>query len=58
MSLRPVAPDQDFELRRKREGLLLQQSRVLQEMETARNPRYRELLEEMRRHIETQLASL
>jgi hypothetical protein len=44
------------ELRQKREGLLLQRSQVLQEMETARNPRYREMLNEKLRHLETQLS--
>ncbi len=47
----------DVELKRKREGLLLQRSRVLQEMDASRNPRYRELLKEMLRHLESQLSS-
>ena len=47
-------PDQ-AQMRQKREGLLLQRSRVLQEIETARNPRYREMLNEMLRHLESQL---
>ena len=46
-----------IELRQKREGLLLQQSRILQELNSARNPRYQELLKEMLRHIESQLSS-
>ena len=46
----------DAESRRKREGLLLQRSRILQDMETARSPRYRKLLEEMLSHIEQQLS--
>jgi hypothetical protein len=49
-----TAPD-EIELRRKREGLLLQRSRILQEIEAARNPRYRELLKEMLHHIDNQL---
>jgi hypothetical protein len=36
---------------------LLQRSRILQEIETARNPRYRELLHETLRHLESQLSS-
>jgi hypothetical protein len=47
----------DAEVRSRREGLLLQRSRVLQEIEGARNPRYRELLKEMLRHLEAQLSS-
>jgi hypothetical protein len=45
------------ELRQRREGLLLQRSRVLQEIEGARNPRYRELLNGMLHHLESQLSS-
>jgi hypothetical protein len=51
------APDQ-VQLRQRREGLLLQRARVLQEIETARNPRYREMLGEMLRHLDDQLESL
>jgi hypothetical protein len=47
----------EIELLQKREGLLLQRSRLLQEIESARNPRYRELLKEMLRHLEYQLSS-
>ncbi len=46
----------EAEFRRKREGLLLQRSRIPQDLETARNPRYRKLLEEMLSHIERQLS--
>ena len=45
------------ELRRRREGLLLQRSRILQEIDSARNPRYQELLKERLRHLERQLSS-
>jgi hypothetical protein len=48
---------EEIELRRRREGLLLQRARVLQEIEQARNPRYRELLNAMLHHLETQLSS-
>ncbi len=51
------APDQ-VQLRQKREGLLLQRARILQEIATARNPRYREMLSEMLRHLDSQLESL
>jgi hypothetical protein len=47
----------ELELRQRREGLLLQRSRILQEITEARNPRYQELLKEMLRHLESQLAS-
>jgi hypothetical protein len=47
----------EIELRRRREGLLLQRSRILQEIDSARNPRYQELLKERLRHLESQLSS-
>lgn len=46
----PPAPE--IEKRRKLEDLLLQRSRVLQEIATARNPRYRAMLEEKLTHLE------
>ena len=36
---------------------MLQRSRILQEVATARNPRYQEMLKEMLRHVEAQLSS-
>ena len=45
----------ESELRRKREGLDLQRSRILQEMESANKPRYREMLEKMLSHLEREL---
>ena len=60
-----AAPDIDnmprkesVELRSKRQGLMLQRSRFLQEMETARNPRYREMLNELLKNVEKELAGL
>jgi hypothetical protein len=53
-----ISSPAEIELQQKREGLLLQCSRVLQEIEAARNPRYRELLKDMLRHLESQLSSL
>jgi hypothetical protein len=47
----------EVELRRRREGLLLQRARILQEIDSARNPRYQELLKEMLRHLESQMSS-
>jgi hypothetical protein len=46
------------EVRSKREGLMLQRSRILQEMEAARNPRYQTMLNEMLNHVEQELAGL
>jgi ABC-type lipoprotein export system ATPase subunit len=50
--------EESVELRSKRQGLMLQRSRFLQEMETARNPRYREMLNELLKHVEQELAKL
>jgi hypothetical protein len=46
------------EIRVKREGLMLQRSRILQEIETARNPRYRTMLDEILNHVDMELAGL
>jgi hypothetical protein len=43
---------------RKKEGLLLSRSRVLRDLETARNPRYRDILREALRHLERELEAL
>jgi hypothetical protein len=48
---------EEVELQQRQKGLLLQRSRVLQEIEAAHNPRYLELLREMLRHLESQLSS-
>lgn len=50
-------PPVEIELQHKRDGLRLQRTRILQELDSARNPRYRELLNEMLRHLEIQLLS-
>jgi hypothetical protein len=47
----------EIEVRQRREGLLLQRSRILQEIESARNPLYQKMLKEMLRHLESQLSS-
>ena len=46
---------QDAEGGYKREGLMLQRARILQEMESARNPRYMKMLEEMLDHLDREL---
>jgi hypothetical protein len=42
----------------KRQGVMLQRARILQEMGSARNPRYIKMLEEMLSHLEIELQSL
>jgi hypothetical protein len=44
--------------RSKREGLLLSRTRTLNDMEGARDPRYRALLERTLAHIDAELAAL
>jgi hypothetical protein len=44
---------EDSEARQRREGLMLQRLRILQELETAHKPRYRELLKEMLRQLDS-----
>jgi hypothetical protein len=54
-----IAPRKESsETRYKREGLMLQRSRILQDMETARNPRYRSMLDEVLNHVDLELAGL
>jgi len=49
---------QDAQVGYKRQGLMLQRARILQEMESARNPRYIKLLEEMLNHLNCELEAL
>lgn len=51
------APDEVESLRR-REGLLLSRTRVLQELQTAHKERYRAMLQEMLDHLELELSKL
>jgi hypothetical protein len=46
------------EQRRRREGLLLSRSRVLHDLEEARNPRYRTMLSAALTHLDHELAGL
>ena len=47
-----------IEVMRRREGLLLSRSRVLQELETTRNERYRKMCQETLAHLEAELVKL
>ena len=42
----------------RRQGLLLDRARIVRELEAARNPRYRALLERTLAHVESELAQL
>ena len=48
----------EIEFRRKKEGLLLSRTRVLQDLGTARNPRYQKILQEALTQLENELAAL
>jgi hypothetical protein len=50
-------PEQ-VEIRQKRDGLLLSRARVLQDLETARHPRHRNILQAALDHLERELAKL
>jgi hypothetical protein len=52
-----VSPVEMERIRRK-EGLMLSRSRVVHDLEAARNPRYRTMLEEALRHLDSQLSEL
>ena len=47
-----------IEYLRRRDGLLLSRSRVLQDLAASRNERYRKLLQEKLTHLEGELAKL
>jgi hypothetical protein len=55
--VKPQAVD-PLDLIRKRESLLLSRTRVVQELNTAQNPRYRELLSKALADLESNLAKL
>ncbi len=48
----------EMEALQKRDGLLLTRNRVLNDLQAARNLRYRSMLEEALRHLDCQLAEL
>jgi hypothetical protein len=54
---RPVSPAQ-VDLLRKREDLLLSRTRVLRDLESALNPRYKLLLNAALTHLDQELARL
>jgi hypothetical protein len=53
----PVTPEQAARLRQK-QGLTLSRQRVLQQMERARNPAHRQMLEKALADLDAQLAQL
>jgi len=57
VSVKPKAIDA-LDLIRKRESLILSRTRVVQELNTAQNPRYRELLSKALADLEANLAKL
>jgi len=53
----PLTEDQ-IRIMRERESLELSRTRVLHDLESARNPRYREQLQSALKHLEDRLAGL
>jgi len=60
--LRPSSDEQidaeQLDLLRKKEGLMLSRTRVLRELETSQNPRYRSLMEKALADLNAQLRRL
>jgi len=54
---RPAVSPEQQERNRKREGLALSRKRLMQQLETASNPRHRQMLEEALVDLDRQLAS-
>jgi hypothetical protein len=54
---RPLTPEQ-LARQRQRQDLHLSRQRVLQQFQTAQNPRYRQMLEEALAHLDAQIARL
>jgi len=54
----PKTSPAEAERRRQRESLLLSRTRVVHDLETAQNPRYRETLEAALKHLDDKLAAL
>jgi hypothetical protein len=52
----PITPEQQH-LNRKREGLLLSRQRLAQQLQTACNPRHRQMLEQSIAEMDSQLSS-
>ena len=49
---------QETELLRKRDGLLLSRTRVLHDLESARNPRYQKILQEALEFLDRQIEQI
>ena len=56
--VKPILTPRQLELRAQRESILLARSRILRSLESARDSRYRGLLERSLSHLDTQLARL
>jgi hypothetical protein len=48
----------ELERNRKRESLLLSRTRILNDLERARHPKHREMIESALKHLDAQLAEL
>jgi len=57
-SLRKPVTEQDLELIRKRESLTLSRTRVMREIEGAKNPKYQAILKKALAGLDAQLAAL
>lgn len=55
---RPPISGEQRELERKRQGLQLSRTRLLQQLEASRNPRHRQMLTDSLAELDRQLSSL
>ncbi len=53
-----VVTPEEAERIKKREGLLMSRTRVLHDLESANNPRYREILQSALKHLDEKLAAI
>lgn len=56
--MKPRLTPEQFEQRRKRQGIELSRQRILQQLETTQNPRHREMLHAALADLDTQLSRL
>ncbi|MEO8657111.1 MAG: hypothetical protein ABI693_01500 [Bryobacteraceae bacterium] len=54
----PQLPPEELERQKRREGLQLERVRVVHDLETAQNPRYREMMRQALAHLDAKLAAL
>jgi len=54
----PQLPPEELEKQKRRESLQLERVRVVHDLESAHNPRYREMMRQALAHLDSKLAAL